>query len=92
MKIKIVSNGRQKVFKQRTERQGPGDFFFLPHLSFADKMNNPVARDLLRIAQGVFLADRFVPRGRRFGMQTREILVIFELEKPAVFASIQQQL
>jgi 7-cyano-7-deazaguanine synthase in queuosine biosynthesis len=57
-----------------------------------DSFINPVARDLIRIGQAIFTADRTVRRQNYLGGQTRDIHVEINLEKPLLFKSAINEL
>jgi 7-cyano-7-deazaguanine synthase in queuosine biosynthesis len=57
-----------------------------------DAFANPVARDLIRVGQAIFAADRVVRRKSYLGGQTRDIHVEIDLENPLLFRKAMKEL
>lgn len=55
-------------------------------------LSNPLARDLLRIGEAIFVADRAFRRGLRFGARSRRIRVEVEVEELDAWMPLQQML
>src|SRR5438105_3677790 len=67
----------------RTLAEGPrgeGDFTSDVWSSVGRQLTKPVARDMLRIGEAAFLADRAFLRGGRLGQQTRVMTVVVPVE------------
>ena len=50
------------------------------------------ARDLLRVGQAAFLADRAFRRGRRLGQRTRDLRVVVPVEDPKLWGSLAERI
>jgi 7-cyano-7-deazaguanine synthase in queuosine biosynthesis len=57
-----------------------------------DTFSNPVARDLIRIGQAIYTADRTVRRKSYVGGQTRDIQVKIDLENQMLFNAAMREL
>ncbi len=73
---------------QGSMRIGPkttrgGNYESSVYFSFRPQgLTNPVARDLLRVGQAAFLADRAFRRGEALGERTRRLTVLLPVEEP----------
>jgi 7-cyano-7-deazaguanine synthase in queuosine biosynthesis len=59
-----------------------GHYISSLHLSCGGPLQDPVARDLLRVGQAAFLTDRAFRRGEKLGQRTRILRVIVPVEQP----------
>lgn len=81
MMIVVESEGVDRV--AISQRPGdPGHFSSGFHASFGTALATRSARDLLRVGQAAFLADRSFRRGVRLGQRTRSLAVTVPVEEP----------
>jgi 7-cyano-7-deazaguanine synthase in queuosine biosynthesis len=81
------SNGG-KWLTASTEGDGDALFRFSVLSRFLPRFSLPAARDLLRVGQAAFLADRAFRRGLRVGQRARELEVVVPVEETARWRSV----
>ena len=83
--------GQGEIRVRENERRG---VFFTSKVSssFGFSLNKSIARDLLRIGQAVFLADRAFRRGARLGNQMRFLRLVVPVQAPAFWKSVADEL
>lgn len=84
--IRVYCRGQRK----RISDESGADAGYSSHLrcSFSDRLANPRARDLLRIGQAAFLADRSFRRRQDLGRQTRGLRVVVPVEQPTLWRDV----
>lgn len=85
--IRIRSDGGRWLTAS-TEGNGDAVFRSAVFSRFLPRFSLSVARDLLRVGQAAFLADRAFRRGLRLGQRTRELEVVVPVEDPARWRSV----
>lgn len=81
----------QRSLKIRPGNRKPGNYESHVYFSAGDQdFSNPVARDLLRVGQAAFLADRAFRRGSFLGQRTRRLAVVLPVEEPDRWAGVSR--
>lgn len=63
------------------KKGGKGNYSSSIHSSFGNTFHQPLARDLFRIGQAVFIADRAFRRRTKLGRQTRQLTIRVPVEE-----------
>jgi len=87
--IQVYCDGKGPLrIKPKNHRDG--NYSSKLHSSFGTgKLKSVIARDLLRVGQAAFLADRAFRRGDKLGQQTRQLTVSLPVEEPKRWIGIQ---
>ncbi len=67
---------------------GKGNYSSSIHSSFGDTFHQSLARDLFRIGQATFIADRAFRRGTKLGRQTRQLTVRVPVEESNIWKAL----
>ena len=89
--IEVHCEGRGS-FKLREKNHRAGNYESEIHFSFGgDALGSRIARDLLRVGQAAFLADRTFRRGTKPGTQTRNLIVSLPVEEPERWTNVRDR-
>ncbi len=79
----------QGSLRIRPKNQKGGNYESNLYFSFGSQsLTSPVARDLLRVGQAAFLADRAFRRGTVLGQRTRRLTLVLPVEEPDRWSDI----
>jgi len=79
----------QGSLRIRPKNQTGGNYESNLYFSFGSQsLTRPVARDLLRVGQAAFLADRAFRRGTVLGRRTRRLTVVLSVEEPERWSNV----
>lgn len=89
--MKYVISSAEKSFNITEKREDClGNYYSAKvNSTFGPKLLGSISRDLVRVAQGVFMADRAFRRSTKVGNQTRTIYCTIPLENPESFSSLK---
>jgi 7-cyano-7-deazaguanine synthase in queuosine biosynthesis len=80
--IEIHCEGHPSI-KLRPKNRGTGNYLSKVRFSLGGyEFQSPLARDLLRVGQAAFLADRSFRRGKKIGQLARRFTVVLPVEEP----------
>jgi hypothetical protein len=77
--IRVFCDGQKPL---TFEEGADGQYRFSVASEFIPEFSKRAARDLLRVGQAAFLADRAYRRGMRLGQRTRNLRVVVPVEEP----------
>lgn len=89
--FRILCEGEREISITQNAKRGHS-FTSTLSSSFGNCLQDPLARDFLRVGQAAFLADRAFRRGKRLGQQMRRFRVIVAVERPRQWQAISLQL
>jgi 7-cyano-7-deazaguanine synthase in queuosine biosynthesis len=76
----------------REQKRHTGNYISQLRLSFGrNELESAVARDLLRVGEAAFLADRAFRRGKSLGQQTRSLRVSLPVEEPERWTDVKDR-
>lgn len=79
----------QGSLRIRPKNRAGGNYESRLYFSFGTQsLSRPVARDLLRVGQAAFLADRAFRRGTVLGSRTRRLTVVLPVEEPERWSNV----
>jgi 7-cyano-7-deazaguanine synthase in queuosine biosynthesis len=76
-------------FIRETTPKKNGHFYSKFSSNFSSELSSSVARDLVRIGQGIFLCDRAFTRSKSLGTKTRQLSVTIPVENIDLFKKIE---
>ncbi|MDT4897398.1 MAG: hypothetical protein QOH25_2475 [Acidobacteriota bacterium] len=89
--IEIHCEGHPSL-KLRAKNRHAGNYLSKVRFSFGgSEFQSSLARDLLRVGQAAFLADRAFRRGGNLGQQTRRLTVVLPVEEPERWSGIRDR-
>src|ERR1035438_3064084 len=89
--IRVFCDG-QKPLTFASEEGADGQYRFSVASKLIPEFSVPAARDLLRVGQASFLADRAYRRGIRLGQRTRDLRVVVPVEEPKRWKGLAESL
>ncbi|HYV05285.1 MAG TPA: hypothetical protein VFB82_11895 [Blastocatellia bacterium] len=89
--IRVQCEGK-RVRNFEEMRNSVGDYYSRVRCPSGDNLTNPIARDLVRVGEATFLADRAFRRGTRLGELTRRLTVSVPVEEPKLWATLADQI
>src|SRR5947209_13023422 len=90
--IEIHCDGRASLKLREKDHRGGNYVSRVRLLPGGTELTSPVARDLLRIGEAVFLADRSFRRNLSLGNRTRRLTVVLSVEEPGRWEAVKEHL
>jgi hypothetical protein len=90
--IEIHCEGRASLKLREKDHRGGNYVSRVRILPGGGQLTSPIARDLLRVGEAAFLADRAFRRNLSLGNRTREFTVVLPVEEPARWEAVEEHL
>ena len=89
--IELLCEGRDPLKLREKDHRGGNYVSRARFLPGGGELTSPVARDLLRVGEAAFLADRSFRRDLDLGKRTRRLTVILPVEEPERWEAVEKQ-